>query len=307
LSPPKSVAMSAPCAFCGQPHSSLGQHWRRWPLCKLQAEAAAAAQVAVDPPPPAVIPQLRVREMKAQLGRIVTDMHLIKKVHISTCVTAVRLAETAHELSFAILKFAILPTNPGLVGVLATVQESCAAVLAGLRQVDRVCEQHSPGAQEPVPRPLLATHEVGKKQFAFFSLEALIVGVAQHDTEARRLMIEASDDWATGRFREQPSVITDVVHGERFRRSPASRYRPVETGPRRLVVVGQGWNDDATVNPPTPPPPPTHTHDRAARSCAHALQFLSTSAQVRPPPARPAQPLLPPSAFSSRGCSGSSR
>ena len=79
-----------------------------------------------------------------------------------------------------------------------------------------------------------------------------ITDIMQNDAEDRGHFYRSSADWSTGKYREPQTVITDVVHAQRFRDSPASRpLTPAErAGPRRVILCAQGWNDDATVSTP---------------------------------------------------------
>ena len=177
-------------------------------------------------------------------------MHLHKKVSVTACTMAVQLAELAAAITVeACLKVASSSGAPDSAAI-STVGERVAAVLEELRNIDKVCEVEAPGALMPVERPLLAPFAASQKHFAFFSLIQEIADVLQNDAESRQHVESSTAEWSTGKFRTPPTVMTDVVHGQRFRESPASRPATALelAGPKRWRIVIQPWNDDATVS-----------------------------------------------------------
>ena len=237
------------CASCGRTYILWGQHERRWG-CQLPAlaeEKQARRDLASD---------LRFKELQSRLGVEVATMHLHKCISITACVMAVQLAEKAaahviETVRSAAVAAAASNTVLGEEDIIAIGARST-AVLQELRNIDKVCEMHAPNALTPVARPLLAPAEASKKHFAFFSLVHAVADVLQNCPEDRAHCYKSSEEWRTGKFRLPQNSITDIVHAQRFRDSPASRpATPAElAGPRRVILAAQPWNDDATVSTP---------------------------------------------------------
>lgn len=208
--------------------------------------------------------EIGYKKLRRALGKELSEMHLHKKVPVATCVMAVKLAEQAAAITVDACRRAVASAGAtaDVQQEVAAVDKRVAAVLQELRDINKVCEAEAPDALLPVVRPLLAPGGASKKHFAFFSLKDVAADVMQKDAEARRHICSSSDDWSTGRFRTPPSVVTDIVHAQRFRESPASRPATAAelAGPKRYRIAVQAWNDDATVSDSHPPMPGTQTH-----------------------------------------------
>jgi hypothetical protein len=86
------------------------------------------------------------------------------------------------------------------------------------------------------------------EKFVFFSIIQLLTQVLQRDTAARKMIMQASDDWKTGRYWQgEPEVISDFMHGSRFANSwMARKAAPGEERVIRIQLIG--WDDEATVS-----------------------------------------------------------
>ena len=181
--------------------------------------------------------------MTWELQRIIACMHLQNKVHINHCEEAVRLARAATLLVLDVCRALSEDAS-----AFDNVVKQTLAVMDKLMNVDEACAQHAPGSLQPVSRPLLESNHESKKHFAFFSLVSLIGDVLQNDDEALEQILISSADFATGKYREPPTIISDVKHGLKFAASPCSRSIPVNPSKQRRVVIDlHAWNDDATV------------------------------------------------------------
>ena len=240
--------MSIRCEACGVHCVSLGQHRRQWPQCR---PACEPCEPASDPPPSAEVKpsikaeDLRFGEIANHLGRRIAAMHLESLVEIAHCKAAVALAKHAVELTIQAMLSSKVHIDTALEAELKAVGARCVQTVGKLNNIDAVVARQAPGALKPVQRPLLAAPAESKKHFAFFSLTEQIADMLQNDTETRQHCRASSREYCTGRYRRPPDTITDVIHAERFRQSPASRVR---FSNNRLVLVGNPWNDDATVS-----------------------------------------------------------
>lgn len=229
----------------------MGQHFRRNPSCKPCTPQAEA-------PPQTWTTELRFREIESKLGKEIATLHLHKKVSAVDCVLMCMFGE--HIVTFLVDAMRhCVRTSAGIDAAatdaadadMSAVGAQMTAVLKELRNIDKVCAAQAPTALMPVVRPRLRTADAAKKDYAFLSLQELLANVLQTDAESRAHILHASDEWSTGSLRNRPTTepVTDVVHGQRFRDSPASRrVEPSAAGsPRRVIVAIQCWNDDATV------------------------------------------------------------
>ena len=200
--------------------------------------------------------ELGYKKLRRKIGNELAQMHLHKKVSMTACVMAVQIAKLATAITVELCRKASASAGATrLDHELAMVGEHVAAVLQELTDIDKVCEAEAPNALMPVARPLLAEPVASKKHFAFISLIHAIADVLQNDAEDRQHCWSSSAEWSTGKFRTPPKVMTDVVHAQRFRDSPASRPATAAelSGPKRCRILLQPWNDDATVRLPSPP------------------------------------------------------
>ena len=256
-----------PCPSCGRSYVSWGQHRRQWG-CQHPPTVLLPTPLVAEQPRADLTSELGYKKLRRTLGKELATMHLHKKIQVSACVMAVQLAEKAVEITVELCRRAVSSTGAGeLDTAISTVSERVAAVLRELRNIDKVCEVEAPDALMPVTRPLLSPPDASKKQFAFFSLIHEIADVVQKDAESRRYIEASSAEWSTGKFRTPPRMMTDIVHAQRFRDSPASRPATALelAGPKRWRIVIQPWNDDATVStlpasPCLPPLPRTPSH-----------------------------------------------
>jgi hypothetical protein len=237
------------CAACGREYVSWGQHVRRHGCAQVAVQPCVSCDEEPEPEsaPPAWAADLPYQEMACKLGGTVAEMHLIKKMSITTCQLAVKLAEQAASIAVDLCRATIGGDNVELQARLDAVGARSLAVLQKLSNIDAVCEEHASGALMPIERPLLAPPKQAKKHFAFFSIEAVIRDMLQKDPESRGHSWQSSDSWSTGEFRNPPVIINDVTHGARFRSSPASR-KALPSEARRKRIAIQAWNDDATVS-----------------------------------------------------------
>jgi hypothetical protein len=239
----------AVCAACGRSYAYWGKHMRQWGCAWPEPARAQKADstLALD---------LRFMELQNRLGVTVATLHLHQNMSITACVSAVQLAEeaTAHviETMRAAAASAAASSTVLAAADITAIGARSAALLQGLRKIPEVCEKHATGALTPVERPLLAQAKASKKHFAFFSLVHEIADILQNNPEDRNHCYTSTEEWSTGKLRLPQSKITDVIHGQRFRDSPASRpFTPAErAGLRRVHIAAQAWNDDATVRVP---------------------------------------------------------
>jgi len=183
--------------------------------------------------------------MANQLGRRVATMHLKNGVAINHCKAAVEFGERAVQLTIEAMLSAACRVDPAVEAELKAMAQRCLSTVGKLAAVETVVARQAEGALQPVERPQLAAAAESKKHFAFFSLTEQIADVLQNDAESRKYCRAESREYCTGRYRRKPHTITDIVHAERFRQSPASRVR---FSNNRFVLVGNPWNDDATVS-----------------------------------------------------------
>ena len=277
----ENVGPSGPqlCPACGHTYVSWGQHVRRHG-CKLPAAGKCAPCVespSADEQPSMWDAEPRWREMASELGEKLAVMHLHSKIHISECQLAVELAEQAVSHVINACRAVVSDESAAAID---GVRDRASATLKKLRNIDAVSAEHAPGALMPVPRPLLASPEASKKQFAFFSVEHLLRDVVQNDPEDRGHIQSSSEEWKTGKFRQPPTVITDVTHGARFRSSPVSRPAGPNEARRGRIYI-QTWNDAATVWLPCPALPLAALPCPAAMRLARLLTVRNSCALAR--------------------------
>ena len=261
---------SQACPSCGLTYVSWGHHVR-YHGCKPPVAGVCAPcdeSPSADEQPSMWDAEPRWREMASELGEKLAVMHLHSKVHISECRLAVELAEQAVSHVINACR-AVVSSDESAAAAIDGVRVQESATLKQLRDIDAVCAKQATGALVPVPRPLLSPPEASKKQFALFSVEHLLRDEVQNDAETRWHVKSSTEEWKTGKFRQPPTVITDVVHGARFRSSPASRAAGPNEARRGRIYI-QTWNDAATV----------WSLPRALlpqRACGKALPYVANS------------------------------
>ena len=236
------------CKSCGKAYQVWLSHVRYSPHCKVATVPATAPSVQDHPksgPGSSRADEIRWTEIANKLGRMVAHMHLQNKMLITHCDEAVSLASTAVSLVLDAFD-AMHGAAPAVSSAVRAVQAAATTVMDKLRDVDKVCAEHTEGALSPISRPLLAPDDESKKHFAFFSLTHLICDMLQHDKEARQACIDDSAKIRTGQFRKPQTSLTDTKHGSRFAASPASRPAAPGEG-KRLIIDIHSWDDDATV------------------------------------------------------------
>ena len=250
------------CSKCGNEYKSYAQHVRRWPDCRVasvpQESCAPCDSDGPTVPAPAAPTSARADtlafdEMSDKLGTLISRMHLTARIKMEHCEAAVDLAAEALKLQASLIKRALSKATGGneLGAAVDSIAQRCDGVVSALKNIDAVCHKHTEGALQPTTRPLLASAAESKKHFAFISLYDLCCDSLQNSALERKWLLESSADWSTGRYRNEPEVINDVTHAQKFRDSRLSRPAEATTDGILRVRFGiQGWNDDATVCSP---------------------------------------------------------
>tara|TARA_B110000046_G_scaffold183454_1_gene219615 strand:- start:1735 stop:2601 length:867 start_codon:yes stop_codon:yes gene_type:complete len=191
---------------------------------------------------------MQLDAMVYDLAKMVGEMHLNAAMQDADVSRALDLAEGFCNVSFALMRSHAIDNN-----AIDAVHAKIASTLSSLRKQDDVCAIVAPNALQPVARPLLGEVAASKRRFAFFSLFEVAVDTLQNDRGQREHFMSSSADWGTGRYLQPADIMTDVMHGRRFRESELAKESSFDASGRRIVKLGlQGWNDDATVRNPMP-------------------------------------------------------
>ena len=178
--------------------------------------------------------------MHASVERVLYETHVEE---------AVTLAEAAVEHTRSLVDKAMRTSAADGPVTRASVTQAFDAMMAVLKKLHNVsdcCKEASANALVPVDRRIGPPNSC-KQWFAFNSIGSLIADTLAKDKHARTSWVATSESWKTGAFREEPAVLSDIVHGRKFRESPLSRR--AGPGEERRVRIGVAlWNDDATVH-----------------------------------------------------------
>ena len=240
--------VSCPC--CSWTGKSLPHHKSKFQKCK---EWVAPPAVIDQAPPVAVKTSnaMEVASLERNLQAKLADLRLDNIMLITHIHAAIGLAEAAVSHARTLALRSVNGTHQ--CSQVTAAFDTIMGVLKKLHDVPTTCKAAAPDAVLPVKRGI-GPANTQKQWYAFNSTAQLIVDTLVKDKYSRTRWITASEEWETGRFREEPAIKSDIVHARNFRESALAR--PAEPGEETRVRIGVvKWNDDFTVCTSSPPRP----------------------------------------------------
>lgn len=178
-------------------------------------------------------------------------MHLNKYQSMPVLEASASLGAHVSQLltDFFLQQLAILAPAE-VVEAMKPIAEKARAVVEQLQKVPTVLNSalRDIGHVEPIPRPLLASTAESKSKFVVFSITQLITELLQKNAVARKMIIEASEYWKTGKLHGiVPPVLHDMTCARKFRDSWLTKK--AEPGEERVIRIGCfDWLDKFTVS-----------------------------------------------------------
>lgn len=231
--------VSCPC--CAWRGKSLPHHMSKSKECATPRMTVKAPRLAID-----TNSELAVAGVKCDLKEKVAVMRVECIMSITHVEQAIRLAEAAVSHTRTLVQRGLHGIPAQQCSQVTSAFDTIMAVIKGLYNVSKTTDEAVGGeAATPIDRSI-GPENSRKQWFAFNSSTQLIVDTLAKDKHARKRWVASSEAWKTGDFKAEPPVLSDIVHGSRFRDSPLARKAGL--GEEAHVRIGVAvWNDDFTV------------------------------------------------------------